>query len=159
MDCKLHSASSFPGSMPGDRIGGMSRACQRGVQQIKHMNFFLNSGIFGLLIVVVFIVLMVTWVVILVTARSRRAMVLFGLLAFLPLLLGLVGTCLGRMHVNAYAREWGSTIVEHEQSVVAVGRRETWAPTWLGSGATVILLLAAGCGMVLTEGERRDTSL
>lgn len=121
------------------------------------MDFFLNSGIFGLLIILFFFVILVTGIVVVAITRSRPAAITFALLAFFPLLLGLCGTYLGDLKVDEYTETVTPEILENEQSVVAGGRREARITTYLGSGATAALLMAAGCGIALTKKSNKSS--
>ncbi len=115
------------------------------------MDLFLNSGIFGLAIVMAFLLLLVAGIVIVATTRSRATATTFALLAFLPLLIGLFGTSIGYRKVDAAAQMLPPEIAEHPQSVVAAGRREARIPVYLGAGASAALLVVAGCGIALTR--------
>jgi len=119
------------------------------------MDLFLKSGIFGLLIVAFFVLLLMTGIVVVAITRSRRATITFALLAFAPLFLGLCGTYLGNRQVDRIAGEHGLPMPaegpHYSQSAVAAGRREAWSPTYLGSGATAALLVVFGFAFALTK--------
>lgn len=113
------------------------------------MDILLRSGIFGLLIVLCFVVLMVTAAILIPLTRSRRFVGVLTLLAFLPILLGLCGTWLGYRQVDAAVEEGHVRFSDHPQGVLAQGRREARYSSYLGTAATTMLLLVAGIGAVV----------
>ena len=114
------------------------------------MDFLLKSGPFGWLIIVSFSLLLVTGIFVVSITRSRRAIFTFALLAFLPLVLGLLGTFIGNIQVSIETQRSPSD-PEYARSMRAEARRESWNPTYLGLGASAALLLAVGCGIALTK--------
>ena len=119
------------------------------------MDYFQKSGLFGLLIVIVFLLLFVPGIVVMAIVRSRLAAVIFMFLALLPLLIGILGTFLGNQNVDRLLEAYGPSMSldepEHPQSVVAAGRREAMIPTQLGAGATGLLLAVAGGGLAVAR--------
>lgn len=115
------------------------------------MKLLLNSGVFGLLIIVGFFAILVTGAIVVGILRSRRSAAVFGLLALIPLVLGLCGTYLGNLNVDRALQSMPPEPAPDLESMEAAGRRAAMSTTYLGSGASAVLLLAAGCGLVLTN--------
>jgi hypothetical protein len=114
------------------------------------MDLLLKSGIFGILIILIFSLLLVTGVVVVAITRSRRALITFALLALSPLILGVLGTCIGNMLVSKDTQRFPAN-PEAARAMETKARREAWMPTYLGSGATVALLMVGGCGIAFTK--------
>ena len=112
------------------------------------MDFILRSGLFGWLAILSFLLLSVAGIVSVAITRSRRVVFAFGLLAFLPIVLGLLGTLRGNVIISI---ETQGSPGDPQRMMMAEARREAWSPAYLGSGASAALLLAVGCGIILTN--------
>lgn len=118
------------------------------------MDLLLESGIFGLLILLVSPALLLGGVLTLALTRSRKFLAIFAALAFLPLLLGLCGTWLGYRQIDAAVAAGQIRVPGHPQGIFVHARREARSAAWLGGMATAGLLVAAGMGiLVVKEGE------
>jgi uncharacterized membrane protein YdfJ with MMPL/SSD domain len=119
---------------------------------MTNMEVLIKSGPIGFLIIVIFSLLLVSGIVVVSIRPSRRVLFTFALLAFLPLLLGLLGTFIGNTQVPMSYND-----PETARAMEAKSRRDARMPTYLGSGASAALLMAAGCGMALTKKSNKSS--
>lgn len=87
---------------------------------------------------------------------SRRVLFTLGLLAFLPLLLGLLGAFIANNQVPVVTQR-SYNEPEYARSMEAEARRDARMPTYLGSGASAALLMAVGCGIALTKKSNKSS--
>lgn len=120
------------------------------------MNILLHSGIAGLLVVLCFVSVVIAGAVGLPLTRSKRLLGWLTMLSLLPVVIGLCGTMAG-YHQIAGAIEGGLLpATDGAQSIVEHGRQEARYATYLGAGATLILLLGAGLGSLLVAPRPSD---
>jgi hypothetical protein len=120
------------------------------------MDFLQKSGIFGLPIILFFFLLLVISIIVVAITRSRRAVLTFSILAFIPLFLGVLGTVIGNIAVSKETQRFPANL-EVARAMEAEARREARIPIYLGSGATVALLMACGCGFAFTKKKSNKT--
>lgn len=114
------------------------------------MDFLQKSGIFGIPIILFFFLLLVTGILVVAITRSRRAILTFSILAFFPLILGVLGTVVGNILVSKDTQRFSAN-PEAARAMEVEARREASIPAYMGSGATIALLIACGCGSALTK--------
>ena len=110
------------------------------------MTAFLQTGIIGILILIVSTALLVTSVVFLIVG-NRKAILITTLLGVLPLLLGVAGTALGYAATNQTA----GMLQELPVEVIEEGLRAARLTSWLGAGCTLALWLVALIGGMLSR--------
>jgi hypothetical protein len=92
-------------------------------------------GISGILSLVTTFVLLVVGVIFIGQSKSRRAFVIFGLVALLPLFIGILGTVAG----YSQAARAQKLVASAGQAVLQSDREHARYTTYLGSGCTAML--------------------
>lgn len=119
------------------------------------IDFFLNSGIFGIAIIVGSLVHCFVGALFVLVTRSRRVAILFTAAAFLPLLVGLSGSYIGiRAAEESYRQK--QLLMKPEtklqmEDLLQVSKQEAMIPAYLGGAASVILLCLGVCGIAMTK--------
>lgn len=119
------------------------------------MDFVLQAGFSGIAIIAVTLFLTLFGILFIAVTRSKRVTILFAVVSFLPLLIGLSGTYMGERMIDEQMRI--ETAVSspdeqpHPEDVEVIGRQEAKSPTYLGLAATTLLLAISGCGMVFAR--------
>jgi tRNA A-37 threonylcarbamoyl transferase component Bud32/capsular polysaccharide biosynthesis protein len=113
--------------------------------------FIRQSGIFGLLIAYLTVILFVAGAVLVGVRRSRKVLKVFFLLAFLPAVAGLYGTYLGNRKIDAHARGGLDAASAEGHALVAHGRSVANVTSYRGAGATAALLMAVASGLLITR--------
>jgi len=107
------------------------------------------SGLIGIGLLALTLMLLAGSIVILSSARSRGPIVVLLVLAFLPLLVGFLGTSLGLCEVETVCAAAGE---RSDPAIAAEGRRQAWSTTYLGAGATGLLVLVNLAALALGSG-------
>lgn len=116
------------------------------------LEWFMKTGPMGLLILPVTMLLVVLTFGVAIGNRKRVMVAVLIALAFIPLLMGLVGTALGFARIDSVVNAYPG---EASAEDIAQGESHAMQVTWLGGGATLVLLLfALGLLAVGETGER-----
>jgi hypothetical protein len=110
------------------------------------VNAFFQTGIFGILILIVTFALLVAIVVVLV-AGNRKALLTLVFLGLLPLLLGVAGTALGYEKTNQATE----LVNDFSLEMVQEGHRMARLTTWMGAGCTLGLWVVALLGSLISK--------
>lgn len=111
------------------------------------IEFIKGSGIVGCFILWLTPVLLLVDVLIAVLCKSRKPLAIFAVVAFIPLLLGLLGTAAGYSRVRSVSE----TVELSNAATIQHGRTQARYTTYLGTGSTGLLLLVAVMGMALKK--------
>lgn len=117
------------------------------------MDFILQSGICGLVIALVTLLLALLALLFIGVTKSRRVAALFAVASFVPFLIGLSGTYLAEQRIeeelrieNALAKPRAH---DHPDDEEVVGRQQAKVCSYLGLGSTALLLALCGLGVVV----------
>ena len=119
------------------------------------MTFIKICGIFGVFVLFVSLVLLVTGVVLLWMAETRRTMAVFLVVSLLPLMLGLAGTMIGYHRVDMVAGRLEKDDADKEE-IVELGRKHARYTTYLGIGTSAVLLCLGAAGLLTKTGRPQD---
>ena len=112
------------------------------------LDWFVSTGPFGVLVVVVALGVIVFGAATGFGRKSKATVLLFLVLAFLPLILGLVGTMVGFATVDSVVNASPGSASPQE---LAHGRSQALQVTLLGGGATLLVLLFALGSLALAD--------
>jgi hypothetical protein len=113
------------------------------LQETNMIEFIKVCGIVGIVILLLTPVLLLVDVLIAVLCKSRKPLAIFAVVAFIPLLLGLLGTAAGYSQV----RRVSQTLESPDIALIQHGRAQARYTTYLGAGSTGLLLLIVVMGM------------
>jgi len=115
--------------------------------------FLASCGVIGFAILGLGLLLFLVGVVLVTTARSRAALVVFVFVSLAPLLLGVGGTALGYARVRAVAAQGAPP------EAIAEGKEIAKRTTYLGGGVTAVLFALGVVGFAVCGGpdEKRST--
>ena len=111
------------------------------------IDFIKVCGICGILSVVSTLVLVVAAIVAMCLSKSRRALIIFGIIALFPLLIGVFGTAAGYHQASRVDELMESS----DQAVVQRGREIARYTTYLGLGCTGLLWVIVLVGASLKK--------
>lgn len=109
------------------------------------IELFKGSGICGMLTLVTTFVLLVVGVILISQSKSRRTLVIIGLVALMPLIIGVLGTVAGYSK-SARAREALGT---SDQAIFERNREYARYTTCLGWGGTAVVWVIVGAAACL----------
>jgi hypothetical protein len=112
-------------------------------------NFLKFTSPFDLLITVLTLILIFAGILLLIVLRSRKPFFLFLVLALLPLLLGMLSTCLKYREIERML----TMLAESGVEVADAARREAWIITYFGAAGTAVLALIGLVGLILKKGK------
>jgi hypothetical protein len=113
-------------------------------------DFLASCGVIGFAILGLGLLLFLVGAVLVTTAGSRAALVVFVVVSLVPLLLGVGGTALGYARVRAVAAQGAPP------EAVAYGKEIARRTTYLGGGATAVLFALGLIGFAVCGGPEQS---
>jgi len=110
-------------------------------------DFVKNCGLLDLFVIVVTLILILAGILILIVGRSRRVMFRLLVVAFVPLLLGLLDMFVKNRFLDRRVGLMGPLSTE----AVAAGRRDAMLIACIGATGTVMIVLIGFLGLALKK--------
>ena len=106
------------------------------------IEFIKVCGIVGFIILLLTPVLLLLGILIAVLCKSRKPLAIFAVVAFIPLLLGLLGTAAGYSQVHSVS----GRLEPPDAALIQHGRAQARYTSYLGAGCTILLWLICALG-------------